>query len=82
MSLDAEAVNDLYNYFDKCEVFIGSSKKEPAQSEIDSGHIESFRRGTYASRNLTVGHEISEHDLIENDHKMTALDFRSFWGVG
>lgn len=44
--------------------FMGTSIKEPTESEISSGHTYSFRRGLYLKSDLVEGSIIQESDLI------------------
>jgi N-acetylneuraminate synthase/N,N'-diacetyllegionaminate synthase len=43
---------------------LGDGKKRPMQSEIDSGHRISFRRGLYPAHDIHVGDKIKESDLL------------------
>lgn len=42
----------------------GTAKKRPVPSELEAGHIHSFRRATYPSKDLPSGHVITENDLV------------------
>lgn len=42
----------------------GDGNKRPMKSEIDSGHVQSFRRALYFRNDFAAGHKISESDLI------------------
>ena len=48
----------------KIKTIQGVFEKKPTKSEIESGHISSFRRGIYTKRELQVGETIQEEDLI------------------
>ncbi|MBH30515.1 MAG: N-acetylneuraminate synthase [Candidatus Marinimicrobia bacterium] len=50
----------------------GSPNKNPTQSEINSGHINSFRRGIYANKDLTCGDVLTESDigLLRPNHNL------------
>lgn len=64
VSLDYNDVINLKSRISKANMILGSSLKEPAESEIVSGHINSFRRGIYASRTINLGDEICMDDLV------------------
>lgn len=42
---------------------LGVNKKEPLQIEIDNGHVTSFRRAVYLSKDIEKGSIIKEEDL-------------------
>lgn len=65
VSLESSDVCSLYKFFDELDELIGSDFKEPTDAEIESGHVKSFRRGVYASRDLLPGDVIAPEDLIE-----------------
>lgn len=48
----------------KTKVLQGSFEKQPTQSEIESGHLKSFRRGVFARSDLQKGHTITKKDLV------------------
>jgi len=43
---------------------LGDGEKRPMRSEIESGHIVSFRRALYPSRDISSGEIIKESDLV------------------
>ena len=42
----------------------GTSEKCPVPSEIEAGHVQSFRRAAYPNKDLRAGHVITEDDLV------------------
>lgn len=64
ISLDYKDVINLKNKISEANNILGSSIKTPTKSEINSGHINSFRRGIYASRPISKGKKISMDDLV------------------
>lgn len=65
VSLEQSHVEELYQFFSDFEALRGSDVKQPTMSEIEMGHLKSFRRGTYAACNLPVGSIIEQHDICE-----------------
>ena len=43
---------------------LGSNRKNPTYSEIESKNVTSFRRGAYPSKNIKKGKEVSMEDFI------------------
>ena len=43
---------------------MGDGVKQPLKSEIESGHVESFRRGLYFKRDMKKGAVIKKEDLV------------------
>jgi len=64
VSATKDEIQTLIKKISKIKLIQGSSDKQPTLSEIESGHIKSFRRGLYAKREIKKGHIISEDDLI------------------
>ena len=44
--------------------YSGNLAEGPLDSEIETGHVTSFRRGTYFARDLPAGHVIEQGDLV------------------
>ena len=42
----------------------GTGEKCPVPSELEAGHVRSFRRATYPARDLQAGHVLSADDLV------------------
>lgn len=65
VSLEKSHVDELYDFFADVETLRGSHIKTPTNSEIETGHVKSFRRGTYAAVDLKVGDVIEEQHICE-----------------
>jgi len=63
VSFTENDIRDLISKIKKIRTLQGSSKKEPTEGETKSGHIESFRRGIYASRDIKENEILSASDL-------------------
>lgn len=64
VSLTNATLKQLKNTLITNSHFMGTSLKEPTESEISSGHVYSFRRGLYLKSDLKEGSIIKESDLI------------------
>jgi N-acetylneuraminate synthase/N,N'-diacetyllegionaminate synthase len=64
ISATKDEIASLINKINKIKILQGSFDKKPVKSEIDSGHVKSFRRGIYAKKELQVGDIINEDSLI------------------
>ena len=64
ISATKDEIASLINKIKKIKILQGSFDKKPVKSEIDSGHVKSFRRGIYAKKELQVGDIINEDSLI------------------
>ncbi len=64
VSATKEEIQVLIKKIKKIKLIQGSFDKQPAKSEIDSGHTNSFRRGIFAKRDLSVGDIVKEEDLV------------------
>lgn len=64
VSLTANMLAELREYDDTVHILKGDGIKRPMKSEIDSGHISSFRRALYYASDLKAGHVINADDLI------------------
>ena len=80
VSLEDNDVVGLYSFFDQCQDFYGNSVKEPTKSEVHAGHIKSFRRGTYSSRDLLAGTVLEDTDIIEKRPVNDGLEYESLIG--
>lgn len=80
VSLEVEEVTQLYAFFDRCIAFYGSSTKEPTLSEINTGHVSSFRRGTYTALPLAAGTVIEELHLIQKRPVNAGMDYENLLG--
>jgi N,N'-diacetyllegionaminate synthase len=64
VSLTPHEIDLIYLYAKKVSVLLGSSQKKPTITEITSNHVNSFRRGCYAKKNLIKGQQITKDDLV------------------
>jgi len=64
VSATKDEIQKLITKIKKIRTLQGSFEKKPTTSEIESGHVKSFRRGVFAKRDLKVGEIIKEEDLI------------------
>lgn len=80
VSLEQADVRLLYKFFQDFNDLQGSSIKTPTKSELQTGHLTSFRRGTYASRDLRVGEIISDEGISEKRPANQGLRFENLLG--
>ena len=61
---------------------MGDGVKKPLKSEIESGHVESFRRGLYFARDMNNEEIITENDLValRPNHGIGATEFHGVIG--
>ncbi|GLX86648.1 hypothetical protein tloyanaT_29010 [Thalassotalea loyana] len=64
VSLTKDEVLELIEYIKMVSVLKGNSTKKPVPIEIENGHVESFRRAVYPSRNIQKGEVIRNEDLV------------------
>jgi N,N'-diacetyllegionaminate synthase len=64
VSFTSKEIRALLQKLNRIKNLLGDGIKKPMQSEIDSGHISSFRRGLYASAELQNGQLIEDCDVI------------------
>jgi len=64
ISFTKEEIQRLIEKMNKIKNILGNGVKKPMNSEIAAGHLESFRRGIYLSRNLGKGTILKENDLV------------------
>ncbi len=64
VSLIKAEVEALIIKLNHIEVLKGSSIKQPVASEINNGHLISFRRAVYLNKSLKKGEVINKDDLI------------------
>jgi N-acetylneuraminate synthase/N,N'-diacetyllegionaminate synthase len=80
VSLTADEVRSLCADLDQVNVLLGDGVKRPLPSEIDTGHVTSFRRAVYCRRAIAQGQVIAADDLVvlRPNH---GVDARQFDGV-
>jgi len=64
VSATKDEIEDLIKKIKKIKILQGSFEKKPTKSEIESGHIKSFRRGVFAKRDIKKGEVLQKEDLI------------------
>lgn len=64
VSLTAPDVEALIHRLYEIDSMLGDSIKRPTKSEVESGHLKSFRRGVYLKRNFLKGEIVSMDDLV------------------
>lgn len=64
VSLDQEMVAQLIGFIDTKNQIVGQPDKMPTASEIDNGHVQSFRRACYPGHDMDAGEVIREEDLV------------------
>lgn len=64
VSLTKDEVLDLIEYIKMVNLLKGEKTKRPVPIEIESGHVESFRRAIYPARDIPKGTIITEDDLV------------------
>ena len=77
VSLTKSEVGDLINEIKTIAQLHGNPNKEPTKSEIESGHITTFRRAVYPSRDITPGEVFSEDNLtiLRPNHGVDAREY-------
>lgn len=64
VSFDADDLKNLRDNVDRVKDLLGDGRKRPMRSEIENGHLVSFRRALYPARDIRKGEIIGETDLI------------------
>ena len=64
VSFTIQGISNLIDNIERIKKLQGSPDKHPTESEIESGHVNSFRRGIYAKRDISQGEVLSESDLV------------------
>jgi len=64
VSATQEEIRALIKKSKKIRLLQGDYEKKKVRSEIDSGHVTSFRRGVYPKRKMKSGETIREEDLV------------------
>lgn len=77
VSLTATEIKDLINEIHLIHQLQGNSIKKPAQIEIDNGHVASFRRACYPSRDIQEG-EILTMEHLTFLRPLAGIDARDY----
>lgn len=64
VSFTKSEVVELIEKIKKILALQGNQNKQPMHSEIEEGHIESFRRSIYACKDLDIGSVLTEDDIV------------------
>jgi N-acetylneuraminate synthase/N,N'-diacetyllegionaminate synthase len=64
VSLTKDETLELIEFIKMFNTLKGNNIKQPVQIEIENGHVESFKRAVYPSRNIKKGEVISEDCLV------------------
>jgi len=77
VSFTKSEIIELRNKIQRIKMLQGNYKKEPAKSEIESGHITSFRRAVYPKKDIKQGELLSESNLtiLRPNHGIDAREF-------
>ncbi len=82
VSLTPVEVNDLIAEIRLIRRYQGDPVKKPTSIEVENGHVESFRRAVYPSRDIEAGEELTEENLtvLRPNHGIDARDYEK--GIG
>ena len=82
VSLTASEMRALADKIERIRALQGSPVKQPVASEIEAGHVASFRRAVYPRRELTAGTVLTEADLtvLRPNRGIDARDFDKLIG--
>jgi N-acetylneuraminate synthase/N,N'-diacetyllegionaminate synthase len=82
VSLTGDEVRALCADLDQLQLLLGDGVKRPLPSEIETGHVTSFRRAVYCRRPIRRGQTISVDDLVvlRPNHGVDARQFDELVG--
>lgn len=82
VSLTCDEVHDLISEIKLIRELQGSPIKEPLPIEIENGHLESFRRAVYPSKDINEGEEFTSENLtvLRPNHGIDARAFGDLIG--
>lgn len=63
VSLTQTTLKSLIENIRQNNIYLGTDEKKPTESELASGHVQSFRRALYLKKDMKAGDVISEEDL-------------------
>jgi N-acetylneuraminate synthase/N,N'-diacetyllegionaminate synthase len=83
ISLTTDEVGSLVKQISRITELRGVLVKEPTPSEIEHGHVTSFRRAVFPKRSIKAGEIIQEEDLVvlRPDHGTDARDIKRVIGA-
>lgn len=64
VSLTPKEANELIHKIEKYKILKGQSLKQPLSTEINNGHVKSFRRAIYLNKDMNKGEVVNEDDLV------------------
>jgi len=82
LSLDNNDLKNLIRALDEIRLLKGTAQKTPQPIEIESGHLDSFRRAVYPSRTVEVGEVLTERNLcvLRPNHGIDAREYDQVLG--
>lgn len=82
VSLTPNEVKELINEIKQIQFLQGSPIKRPLKIELDNGHVESFRRAIYPSKDIKAGELFTTYNLtvLRPAHGIDARDFDKLIG--
>jgi N-acetylneuraminate synthase/N,N'-diacetyllegionaminate synthase len=82
VSLTPNEVTAMVDKIGRIRTLRGGGHKEPVCSEIESGHVSSFRRAVYPVRDFAAGTRLSEEDLtvLRPAHGIEASEYARLVG--
>jgi sialic acid synthase SpsE len=82
VSLTPDEVRAFCADLDQLQVLLGDGIKRPLSSEIDTGHVTSFRRAVYCRHAISQGQVIGADDLVvlRPNHGIDARQFDDLVG--
>ncbi|HQW95775.1 MAG TPA: N-acetylneuraminate synthase family protein [Saprospiraceae bacterium] len=82
VSLIPFEIKELINEIKLIKSLRGNKVKAPTASEIENGHIASFRRGVYPSRDIKSGEIFTEENItvLRPNHGIDARNFENILG--
>ena len=80
ISFTKEEIIELIGYINQINAIRGSDKKRPLESEIESGHVRSFRRAIYPCKNIKKGEILTEQNItiLRPNH---GIDARHYFDI-
>ncbi|MEI6541245.1 MAG: N-acetylneuraminate synthase family protein, partial [Planctomycetota bacterium] len=82
LSLEKPEVERLVRELDLIRTLKGAPEKRPVDIESESGHIQSFRRAVYPSRDIAAGEILEAGNLcvLRPNHGIDARDYDALLG--
>lgn len=80
VSLTKNDVFKLIKEIEEYNIFNGSEIKKPLEIELESNHVETFRRSVYFNKDISAGTKITEEDLIVLRPNV-GIDAREYYNI-